>query len=394
MDSNHAWLIEAAQRVLSDHLGTPVQVNHAEQVSEAGRRNLLLRLHLSGNTATVPHSVILKKTEGFKAEVTTNWEFKRFLSDWAGSAFLSRLPSAHAPRFLGATLEHGFVLLEDLGNDHQSLVEPLLDGTPETASGALERLMDRLAGMHADTLGRKTEFQALLNTIHPAAVDTVCGHDALTPADGDATLTTLTDLLEVKPNPERLGAEIQAVVEEVRQPGVFSAYVHGDPCPDNIFDNDQGLRLIDFEFGFFGHALLDMIYPRMMMPTCWCANQVPIELVQMLEHRYRRALGSVCPEVLDDRVFIPALVRVCAFSLLSSMQWQLSQALQSNGTWGITTYRGRMLARLQTFTAMPGAGDCLPELVGLCAQVRTVLQERWSEDAPSPIYPSLTRYGA
>jgi hypothetical protein len=286
------------------------------------------------------------------------------------------------------------VLLEDLGNDHQSLVEPLLDGTAETASQALERLMDRLAGMHADTLGRKTEFQALLYTIHPAAVDTVCGHDALTPADGDATLTTLADLLEVKPNPGRLRAEIQAVVEEVRNPGVFSAYVHGDPCPDNIFDNDQGLRLIDFEFGFFGHALLDMIYPRMMMPTCWCANQVPIELVQSLERRYRRVIGTVCPEVLDDRVFIPALVKACAFSLLNSMQWQLDQALQGNGVWGITTHRGRMLARLQTFSTMPGAADHLPELVGLCARVRAVLQERWAEDAPSPIYPSLTRYRA
>jgi DNA-3-methyladenine glycosylase I len=35
------------------------------------------------------------------------------------------------------------------------------------------------------------------------------------------------------------------------------------------------LRLIDFEFGRLGHALMDGTYGRMIFPSCWCANRLP-----------------------------------------------------------------------------------------------------------------------
>ena len=61
----------------------------------------------------------------------------------------------------------------------------------------------------------------------------------------------------------------------MENPGPFHAYIHGDPCPDNVFFIDGEMLLIDFEFGRFGHALRDALYGRMPFPTCWCCNRLP-----------------------------------------------------------------------------------------------------------------------
>ncbi len=53
--------------------------------------------------------------------------FFRFARDWAGLEFLSSLEGEHpiTPQFYGGSINHRFILIEDLGENHVSLVDSL-----------------------------------------------------------------------------------------------------------------------------------------------------------------------------------------------------------------------------------------------------------------------------
>ena len=83
------------------------------------------------------------------------WDRQRFLSDWAGSQFLSGLGSAaqHSPQFYGGNRDLGFIVLEDLGH-HRSLIDPLLHEAAASAEKALFRYSACLGKLLADTIGK------------------------------------------------------------------------------------------------------------------------------------------------------------------------------------------------------------------------------------------------
>jgi hypothetical protein len=158
-------------------------------------------------------------------------------------------------------------------------------------------------------------------------------------------------------------------------PGPFRAYIHGDPCPDNVFFTGEQLRLIDFEFGCLGHALLDGAYGRMMFPTCWCANRLPRTLLTQMESWYRAVLAAVCPEAEDDRVFEPALVHACASWVVNTLSWHLEGALREDRPWGIATMRPRLLARLEACIATAEEFDQLPAVRGTASRLLEVVDD-------------------
>ena len=80
--------------------------------------------------------------------------------------------------------------------------------------------------------------------------------------------------------------EIHLVATEFAKQGCFEALIHQDPCPDNCFLGEEGMRLLDFEHGRFGHALQDGVYPRIHFPTCWCVNRIPKSVWKRAEAAY------------------------------------------------------------------------------------------------------------
>jgi hypothetical protein len=149
------------------------------------------------------------------------------------------------------------------------------------------------------------------------------------------------------------------------------------------------MRLIDFEFGRFGHALLDGIYGRMMFPTCWCANRLPGGLVTQMESVYRAELAAGCPEAEDDHVFETALVHACAFWVVNTLGRHLEGALGEDRPWGIATMRPRLLARLEAFIATAAEFDQLPAVRGTASRLLEVLEKRWPEAPQLPLYPAF-----
>jgi hypothetical protein len=270
--------------------------------------------------------------------------------------------------------------------EHRSLVEPLLEGEAAAAEETLLNYATRLGELHADTIGKAATFEQLFQrvnpTIKPFGPKTAEFREHL--QKFQALLETLGIRLEADLQPE-----LETIIDTVANPGPFLAYIHADPCPDNLFTSIDSLRLIDFEFGQFSHALIDATYGRMIFPTCWCANRLPPAVVSGMERRYRLHLSRGCPEAQEDSLFETALVTICGFWLLNTLSWQLERSLNEDRKWGISTVRQRVLARLEAFISTSEEFGHLPALRGISSHLLELLNQRWPETAPLPVYPAF-----
>ncbi len=337
----------AAERLLSAALGNRIYINEIECLSEKGRRNLLLRCHIDP-VGGLPSSFIVKKveTEGiYNPDDADSWHTKRFFNDWIGSQFLSAIPSKfeHSPCFYGGDRDLGLIVLEDVQHCRR-LVEPLLGSNRSQAEKVLLQYATCVSQLHAETIGKAAEFKELFRTIAP---NVKLGKIAVLIDQHQSMLENLG----IQPESNWLH-DLQAIDETLNQSDEFLAYVHADACPDNVLDTGEALRLIDFETGRFGHALIDAAYGRMMFPSCWCANRLPSEMVQQMENTYRAILIQRCPIAEDDQIFETALVNVCGFWLLYTLTRHFESALEKDSDYGISTIRQRILARLEAFIAV------------------------------------------
>lgn len=92
----------------------------------------------------------------------------RFARDSAGLKFLNGSDINHSiPKFLGASQSFRFILLEDLGNNHISLVHSLTKSGPGKTIAALKRFTTSLAHFHMASYERLEEYDKLLVSAHP-----------------------------------------------------------------------------------------------------------------------------------------------------------------------------------------------------------------------------------
>jgi hypothetical protein len=393
-DASFAPLLVAAQALLSRTLGTDVTLTLAECLTDEERRNTVLRCRVTDGLAAHPSSIIIKQvvSQDYRPDATDSWDTQRFFRDWTGAEFLTTIApdAAHCPRFYGGDAALGFFLLEDLGV-HHSLVEPLLGADPASAEGALLTFATRLGQMHAATIGTAERFEQLTSATNAALAVDVPKSCLRQANDLQMQATQLRAQIEQLgvPIAQHFDDAIGEICAIVAAPGDFLAYVHGDPCPDNVFFTDGQLRLIDFEFGHFGHALRDAAYGRMCFPTCWCANQLPATVVGRMEAVYRAELIAVCTAARDDRSFEAALVRMYGFWLIGILGWHFERALEEDDEWGIASVRSRIITRLEVFLEAATASDQLLGLRETALALREHLSKRWPDTTPLPVYPAF-----
>src|SRR5260370_36413029 len=99
-------LIESASQLSSQYFQKKIHSSQVVQISEADRRNLILRLIIENPTTNMPEAVILKQTATEKnvfdssAPAETEIEqLSRFAHDWAGLELLTEIGSNHGPHF-------------------------------------------------------------------------------------------------------------------------------------------------------------------------------------------------------------------------------------------------------------------------------------------------------
>lgn len=372
--------LRAGERALTAHAGVPVRLGEPDRLTAPERRTLALRCRVvAAPGAGVPETVILKRanTEGYHPDEPEG-AAARLLNDWAGAAFLSEVPDTVglAPRCFGGDRAAGLVVLEDLGAG-DTLANPLLGSDDAAAERALLALARTLGRLHAATIGRYDAFRALRAQLVPAGSATFVhtpGRLREQLPSIEAALARIGLALD-----EPVRAEIAAMLALLEEPGPFSAYTHGDPCPDNGFLAPDGMvRLIDFEMGAYRHAMIDGVYGLMQFPTCWCAGRIPDAVLARMGATYRGALASGCPAAEDGALWHQAVTNASGYWVLHALSWLLDGALNEDEEWGIAWVRPRLVARLEAFARVVAErGDHLPALAGLAIQLSATLRRRW-----------------
>jgi hypothetical protein len=359
-----------------------------ERLTGRGGESILDR-GLSTLASEAASSFMIKKSARslLSVENLSTEQGKRFLNDWVGAEFLSSLlpDNRISPVFYGGDLEQGFFVLEDLG-EHHNLVNPLLQGDAVNAEDGLLKYCIALGTLHAMTSGKARVYEAMFSARFPGQQP--FAEELLGIVERMQSVYELLEHLGI-PATKEMDHELKEVTDAVSRPGPFLAYIHADPCPDNLFDMGDHYRFIDFEWGHFGHALLDAVYPRMMWPSCWCANRLPDEILTQMESNYRAKLIEGCPQTQEDAVWELGFVQMCAMTLLNRLAWDLEQALPEDRKRGIASIRQRILAQLESFTKTSENFHKLPALCGIASQLYSLLQTRWADTVPLPLYPAF-----
>jgi hypothetical protein len=380
--------IERAEIALSRASRGVATLSDVTALSDAGRRNLILRalLRVEGGA---PRTVIIKATRSKSYDPTASNAFESGLvKEWTATAFLTERTATkgHAPTFLAGDIERGLVVLEDLGADLGSLVSPLLEGSAATAEHALLSYATSLGLMHADTLACIDGHAEILRRTFPAATITP-------PVGGERwrreVAGKVLDLLGDHPPDE----EIDAIAQLMSEPGRWLGLAHRDLCPDNVLLSDGRARLIDFEFAGPGHMLLDASYWRLGFPTCWCAGRVPPSVLHAMDLAYLSALGPSLPAARDSTAFRAEMASLLFVRMFASLSWLLEKALKEDTVWGISTHRARLLWHVEAAIAGSDASDTLPGLHAAALRWRADLGARWPETQPLALYPAFAAQG-
>jgi hypothetical protein len=385
----------AAERILGDRFATRVRIDAHKPASQS---STVFRAHLEGRGAPESAIVKLPRTVEGRAynarDLTPPGPAWLLTSEWAGLAFLDLCHqrgggSRVAPRFFGGDLESGVLVLEDLG-DGASLAEALLGDKPDEAENALLAFAGALGRMHAMTAGREAEFDALLARLGRSP-DRPYRERRL--REEIAKIPATFDELDFEWTPG-LVDDVQQVASAMLDPGPFSAYTHGDPCPDNDRMIDGRAVLFDFERGGFRSALLDGSYGRVPFPTCWCVNRLPDWLAGRFETAYRLELIKGVPAAGDDAAFEKGLMEAGGWWLLQNAISLLPRALRLDERWGISTYRQRLLHRFEAFAQRSGRSGHLEALGAFAYLMGQRMRARWPEVQDMPLYPAFRDHAA
>lgn len=348
-------LIDEIGKVLAQ-ADSNASIKSIDTLSDPERRNLVLRIHVVSPNKLLPETLILKQTYVAGPDEDQEDTLARFAHDWVGLEFLTAVGSRVAPRFYGGSEALKFVLLEDLGQPHVSLVDSLTTGDLEKAIAALHRFMNSLAKMHGESFGHTEKYVEILNRLNPE----------LSKKSAERTTEVFEEyrkeLPEIFPKIEFPWTQIKYVLRSIFEPGPFTTFNHVDIAPDNTFDNPlkNELRIFDFEHGIICN-LLDAVYLRMSMPTAWCAKSIPDEILKELDATYRMELQKHIPAAKDDETYYTAYTNACAFWMINTLQdvpevmgkdkIRDSDKLPEGSLWNESENwsRPRIITRLQTF---------------------------------------------
>lgn len=330
------------EELLTEVWGHEVQLAPKAADLQASGRTQVYRFSFFKKPVDAPQHVIVKAItmpEGISEASNTAAKnsFQLFFNDWAGLQFLSEIAPhpALTPRFYAGDKAHGLIVMEDLGTGN-GLHHLLLTGNPEVAEEAAVQYAATVGKMHAVTIGKQEAFSHVRQELGPVDIPDYSWISS--------ALWGTIHTLNVAPA-AGIENELKQLTSIMENPGPFSVYTHGDPCPDNILFGTSA-KLLDFEFGAYRHALIEGVYARMPFPTCWCVSRLPARVIHRMETSYRMELAKGCPVAYDDRLFAQAVAAACTYWTIDDCRF-LHRHLEQDWQWspGLATARQRFLLR-------------------------------------------------
>jgi len=363
---NLADLCAKAAVVLSRRLGETAVLDEPVLIRDQ-TRSIVLRCRVRTDCPDLA-SVIVKQIREDDA---------RGFSDWASLVFLSKIEPAQklAPRFLGGDAADRFFLMEDLGGS--ATLQDVLSssGDADRARKTLRCLAAQMGLLQATTLARNRSFAATRAALPGAAGLGRQSEARRWRSDLENALGWFRNANCVLP--AGFGPCLERVAAVYARPGPFLAFTHGDPAPSNnhVASNGQ-VRLLDFEYGSFRHALYDLSAWNVLCP-------LPPDCVREMVDIFRAELAKACLAARDPARFWEAWAHLCVYRALAILTWISPDALRENRPWVDDSWT----ARHAVFAAVCRARDAVaagstPTLEPLgeaLDRLASALRLRWPE---------------
>ncbi len=321
-----AEVVSAAQHLLTRRMGAPVKLSDPIELSGSGRTTVL-RVRVAENAFSLPRTLIVKQLRGGAHD---RWGGglapgvasidSAFLREAVSYQFTTALSSEHRPGayLLAHNLPERLLILSDLG-ENASLTTVLETGAEPASRNALMAFAQALGRMHAATVGREPDFVALLRR-----VDVVHRIDGIS-QQAEAAIGEVPGLLRRELGIEVPGEIAQRIVAGNRlfSSGRYRAFSPSDLCPDNVILNEEGARFLDYEWGGFRDATLDIAYALVSFPGCLCDIELTRERARQVVEAWRSEVVGVWPSLADDEVLAERILEARLIWVWLTTYWFL-----------------------------------------------------------------------
>ncbi|WP_194814037.1 phosphotransferase family protein [Nocardia sp. XZ_19_385] len=380
-----AEVVSAAQQLLTKRMGAPVKLSDPMELSGSGRTTVL-RVRVSENSFSLPRTLIVKQVRGNADERRTGGLApgvasidSAFLREAVSYQFTTALSRDQRPGayLIAHSLPERLLILSDLG-ENSLLTQQLQSGAEPATRNAMMAFAQALGRMHAATVGREADFVALLRRV-----------DVMHRVDGIAEQAE-TAIAEVPGMLRReLGIEVPGEIAEliVRgnrlfSAGRFRAFSPSDLCPDNVILNEEGARFLDYEWGGFRDATLDIAYALVSFPGCLCDFELARDRGRQMVEAWRSEVVGVWPALADDTVLAERILEARLIWVWLSTYWFLPAdhaRIAAAREHGLSVPRSEAL--INRWAALAEDARCTgDDIIGDFAdEVSAMLEERWSE---------------
>ncbi|WP_040797119.1 kinase [Nocardia higoensis] len=380
-----ADVVSAAQQLLTKRMGAPVKLSDPIELSGSGRTTVL-RVRVAENSYSLPRTLIVKQVRGAANDRTTGGLApgvanvdSAFLREAVSYQFTTSLGRDHRPGayLIAYSLPDRLLILSDLG-ENAGMTAALRSGNKTTTRNALMAFAQALGRMHAATVGREADFVALLRRVNGVhRVDGIA-------QQAEASVVEVPRLLQRELGLEVPGEFAERIVRGNRlfSGGRYRAFSPSDLCPDNVMINNDGARFLDYEWGGFRDATLDISYALVSFPGCLCDIELSRDRARQMVDAWRAEVVGVFPTLADDEVLAERILEARLIWVWLTTYWFLPAdhaRIAAAREHSLSTPRSAALINRWAALAEDARvmGD---DLVGDFAdEVSAMLEERWAE---------------
>ncbi|MCF8604534.1 hypothetical protein L5I01_14340 [Gordonia sp. HY442] len=375
-------VLDAAQDVLARRAGSQVRIDDPEDLGGSGR-STVVRVRVADNPVSLDRTLVVKAFDD-------NSEAGQVLREIASYRYATALPTASrpGPQLLASDLDTRILVLTDLGNG-RGMLDLLESADIDEVRRGVSAWGQALGRMHAATYGGEDDFRALLRVSGRggAGARTVAGPLMLAGIGSQAS-SSVRRADEVA---AEIGVDVPVEFRRVLDAGLelfddgrFRAFSPCDVGPDNILINEDGVQFMDYEWGAFRDAPLDVGYALTTFPSALSdqALQHQVELESALVDAWRSEAGPLWPALNDDVTLATLLLTSRTLWTWLGTYWML-ESDTSGHDWALHTSDPRVVtarwADLAVYADDSVGGDVAESVSAVAHDVQRALQRLWFE---------------
>lgn len=379
-----AEVVSAAQHLLTKRMGAPVKLSDPIELGGSGKTTVL-RVRVAENAFSLPRTLIVKQVNGSGDDEGpgtltrgVTGSHTAFLREAVSYQFTTSLGRDQRPGayLVAYNLPERLLILSDLG-ENAKMTSVLRSRIEPATHNSLMAFAQALGRMHAATVGREADFVALLRRVEVAhRLDGIA-------QQAQAAVSEVPGMLERELGIDVPGEIAERIVRGNRlfTGGRFRAFSPSDLCPDNVILNEEGARFLDYEWGGFRDATLDIAYPLVSFPGCLCDVELSRERAQQMVEAWRSEVVGVWPALADDELLADAILEARLIWVWLSTYWFLPadhRRIAAAREHGLSVPRSGAL--INRWAALAEDARCIgDDHVGDFAErVSATLEERWS----------------